>query len=206
MVGVNGSGKSTLFRIAAGFVTPTSGSVAICSDAGASQEITGLPPVARVRRGLAYIAQDRRLLSRLSTLDNLKISATTVRRSVDDICEDLAQLKLTFILGKRPTEMKPGEIVLLLLACAYVRRPRFLIADEPFAGLDGKRAIHCGSILLRMKTEGVGIILSDHDPAAVLALADTVAIMRDGAILYHDAAAAVRNAPEAARLYFRRNA
>ena len=102
--------------------------------------------------------------------------------------------------------MEMGDAMKLLLAGAFISRPRFLIVDEPFAGLDVHERRHCMAILRKIRERGAGILVTDHDPAALLELADVVHIIRDGAIVYSDSAEAARTSTEARRLYFRKRA
>ena len=207
LVGVNGSGKSTLFRIASGFVRATSGSVAI-ETPGKCFSLLDRPASDRVGLGLCSIAQERLRMHALSTLDCLRIarSAGTGSAHDADIFEALASLGLSHLLEKRPSAMTQPDAVRLLLAQAYVVDPRFLIIDEPFAGLDGREVAECTAIVRALRVRGTGILITDHHPAAILAAADRVHIIQDGAILYSDTVEAARTSVDAALLYFRKRA
>ena len=209
LAGVNGSGKSTLFRIAAGFVEPTSGRVSIAGDDWAGPPLRERPACERVRMGLAYIPQTRGLLRRFSTMDNLRVAmrgANAVPRDTRTIFEGLAALRLGHLVQTPPSEMTSSEAMFLLLAKAYLTEPRFLIADEPFTGLNAPDVQLCFAILRKMQGRGTGILLTDHHAGAMLEVADAVHIVESGKIVFSESAAATRSSAEAERRYFRRRA
>jgi lipopolysaccharide export system ATP-binding protein len=191
LVGVNGSGKSTLFRIAAGFVRPTGGRVDV--------------PHGNGRVALRYLSQERRILHGLSTLDNLK-TALYPYLSTQAICDRLAALRLSYLLGEKPAAMPKASVTLMLLALAYMADPAFFLADEPFAGLDGAAAGHAAAILRAMRERGIGVLVSDHNAPLVLGIADDIHIINSGRIVYSGTAAQTRASADAARLYFRTRA
>ncbi|MDQ2992561.1 MAG: ATP-binding cassette domain-containing protein [Candidatus Eremiobacteraeota bacterium] len=201
--GVNGSGKSTLFRIAAGFVRPFEGTISLIAPGAEPTLLLDLSPSQRALSGLSYISQDRLILSRLSTLENLRIATAPQRLTSTAIAESLRTLRLTRLIEQRPSTMSPTDVMLLLLARAYLMNPRFLLADEPFARLDRRGVIHGMAILRKLRERGTGILLTDHSPKPLLAIADTVHIMQGGRLVYSDSAATTRTSAEARRLYFR---
>jgi ABC-type lipopolysaccharide export system ATPase subunit len=208
LAGVNGSGKTTLLRIAAGFVEQAAGSVAIAAADGSCTPLAR-PPWRRAVDGLSYLSQDRRVLHGLSTLETLRLAKVAVagRRRVPsgEIFDCLAQLRLTTLLDRAPRDMPPGEVVRLHLARAYLVNARFLLADEPFAGLDSSEVAHCVAILNALRDQGCGIVLTDHNWKPLLACANTAHIMQNGAIVYSGTAGEARSSAEARRLYFRSN-
>ena len=202
--GVNGSGKSTLFRIAAGFVRATSGTVTIDGFESGRLSITEFAPSQRVRMGLAYISQERRLLRGLSTLGNFQAASSA--HSTGEILDALGELRLLALLDKNPRQMEAADVVRLLLAKAYLARPRFLIVDEPFAGLSSAEVDQCVAIMQRMRERGTGVVVTDHHWSPILEMADTAHIIQNGAIVFSASADAARTSAEARRLYFRRRA
>ena len=198
LAGVNGSGKSTLYRIAAGFVRHEAGRVFI-ERASGTLDLSALAPTERVRRGLRYVPQDRRVLGDLSTVENLRLAAN----DCDDVFEVVAELRLGGLLQKRPNQMTAAERGLLLLTIVCAARPAFVIVDEPFAGLDRLQRWHCIAILRHLSESGMGVLLTDHDGRALLDVATTVHIIEQGRIVYSDDARATALSPVAKRLYFR---
>jgi lipopolysaccharide export system ATP-binding protein len=210
LAGVNGSGKSTLFRIAAGFVEPTGGAVEISGGDALVVPLGGLHAESRVGQGLHYISQERRLIHGLSTLDNLRVAKTSTggmsRVPSSDVIECLRELRLMHLLGIRPRDMGAPDVVRLLLAKAYLTNARFLLADEPFAGLGRADIDHSIAIMRRMCERGTGILITDHNPAPLLEMSDAVHIMQSGSIVFSGSAREARASAEAAALYFRRRA
>jgi lipopolysaccharide export system ATP-binding protein len=201
LAGVNGSGKSTLYRIAAGFVRQEAGRVLI-ERASGTLDLSALAPAERVRSGLRYVPQDRRILAGLSTVENLRLAAN----DCDDVFEVVAELRLGALFQKRPNQMTAAERGLLLLTIVRAARPAFVMVDEPFAGLDRLQRAHCKAILRYLSECGVGVLLTDHDGWALLDVATTVHIIERGRIVYSDDARAAALSPVAKRLYFRAHA
>jgi ABC-type lipopolysaccharide export system ATPase subunit len=201
--GPNGSGKSTLFEIAAGFLKADKGIVVLERDDGRSLILDVRPPSGRAADGLAYVPQTPHFLAGLSTLDNLKLAAP---KSVPAIFAGLESLRLTRLLDQRPCDMAGSDRVFLALALAYVQEPQFLIVDEPFPGLSAFDLVHCVAILRRFRERGTGILLTDHNAHAILEIADTISIIRDGSIVFSSSAQEARASAEATKLYFRVNA
>ncbi|MFY9719603.1 MAG: ATP-binding cassette domain-containing protein [Candidatus Cybelea sp.] len=201
LAGVNGSGKTTLYRIAAGFVRQDAGDV-LMERASGTLDLSALAPTERVRSGLRYVPQDRRVLRDLSTVENLRLAA----KDCDDVFEVIAELRLGVLLQKRPNRMTAAERGFLLLTIARAARPAFVIVDEPFAGLDRSQRAHCIAILRYLSESGMGVLLTDHDGRALLDVATTVHIIQRGRIVYSDDARSAALSAVARRLYFRANA
>jgi lipopolysaccharide export system ATP-binding protein len=207
IAGVNGSGKSTLFRIVAGLVRADAGSVEISEEGETATRLSDLPASKRVQCGLNYIPQEHRVLVGATTLDNLLIALSTVdpkARNARSFCAGLLEeLELGYLLSERPRDMSAQDRAFLLLAKAFIQRSRYLIVDEPFAGMDGKQTARCIEILRKMQKMGMAIVLTDHNPLALLELAQTVYIMECGQIVYTGSAQDIRASAEAKRRYFR---
>ncbi|HEY1867814.1 MAG TPA: ATP-binding cassette domain-containing protein [Candidatus Cybelea sp.] len=208
LVGVNGSGKTTLFKVIAGLLKPASGTIDLVYDSRNRVSLLPLSADRRVRLGLHYQGQERRLLSRLSSLNNLKIAKRSTGEQPDAaaIIGRLEELRLTNLLARWSGELKRPEIVLLLLAKAYVLESRFLFIDEPFANMDRRGVFHCIAIMIKLREQGACITVSDHHANTILEFVDDICIMRHGSIAFLDTTAAARSSLEAKRLYFGPNA
>lgn len=198
LAGVNGSGKSTLYRIAAGFVRQEAGRVLMERSSG-TLDLSALAPMERVRSGLRYVPQNRRVLCNLSTVQNLRLAAN----DCDDVFEVIAKLRLGALLQKHPNRMTAAERGFLLLAIVCAARPAFVMIDEPFAGLDRSQRWHCIAVLRHLSESGMGVLLTDHDGRALLDVATTVHIIERGRIVYSDDARSASLSSVAKRLYFR---
>lgn len=208
LVGVNGSGKSTLFKVVAGLLPPARGTIELVYDSGNRLSLLPLSPNRRVLTGLHYQGQERRFLSRLSLLDNLKIAklSTGEQTSTAAIIGSLDELRLTGLLARRSGPLPRPDIVRLLLAKAYILKSRFLFIDEPFDSMQRKDVFHCIAIMIKLRDRGSSVTVSDHNAKAILEFVDDVCIMRHGSIAFLDSAAAARASPNAKRLYFGPNA
>lgn len=189
--GTNGSGKTTLLEIAAGFLHADGGLVVLEDDRTCTITLNYRAPDTRIADGVAYIPQTCRALAGLSTLDNLKVayglSRGTEPGTADAITNGLEELRLTRLLDRRPVDMDRSDRLFLALAQAYLRKPRFLTIDEPFAGLSVIDLQHCMAILRRLRNVGTGILVTDPNPRAILDIADTVSVLENGIIAYSGA-------------------
>jgi ABC-type lipopolysaccharide export system ATPase subunit len=158
--------------------------------------------------GLHYQGQERRFLSRLSFLDNLKIAkrSTGERSDTNAIIGGLEELRLTGLLARRSGVLPRPDIVRLLLAKAYILKSRFLFVDEPFDSMQRRDVFHCIAIMLKLRDQGSCVMVSDHNAKAILEFVDDVCIMRHGSIAFLDSAAAARSSDDARKLYFGPNA
>lgn len=207
LVGVNGSGKTTLFKLIAGLLAPARGTIDLAYDRDTCVSLLPLSPDRRVLLGLHYQGQERRYLSRLSFLDNLKIATRSMGEAVSTpaIIGSLEELRLASLLGRRSGEVPRRDIVRLLLAKAYILKSRFLLIDEPFAGMDRNEVFHYIAIMIKLRDQGCCVTVSDHKAKTILEFADDVCIMRDGSIVFLDSAAAARSSDLAKKVYFGAN-
>jgi lipopolysaccharide export system ATP-binding protein len=186
--GSNGSGKTTLFEIAAGFLHADGGLIVLESDRTSSITLNYRPPNTRVADGVVYIPQVCRALGGLSTFDNLKIAYGLSRNQGSEaraaIFGCLEELHLTRLLDRRPADMNQSDQLFLALAQAYLRNPLFLMIDEPLPGVSGPDLKHFMAILRRFRDLGTGILVTGHNPRAILEIADTVSVLSNGVIAY----------------------
>lgn len=205
LAGVNGSGKSTLFQIGAGFEKQMTGNVTI----GVGDDavvISSMPPYQRVQIGVRYIPQTRPLLKGLTPFEHLQLavsgSANPKLRS-REIYEFLGEHNLMHVLNNSHNEQTRAHALFLLLASALLAKPRYLLLDEPFAGLCSHERADCGALILEARRAGTGILLTDHNERALLSFADYVTILEDGKVVYRDTVHVARTSKQARALYFR---
>ncbi|HUF84803.1 MAG TPA: ATP-binding cassette domain-containing protein [Acidimicrobiia bacterium] len=176
LLGANGAGKSTLCAVAAGLLAPTRGRVVLAGD-----DVTSEPPFRRARRGLLLVPEARGLFPGLSVEENLAI---LLRGG-----EERRQAYERFpILGQRRKQvaglLSGGEQQMLGLAPALARPPQVLIADEPTLGLAPLAAEQVAAALAELRDRGVALLLVEEKAREALALADTVAVMELGRIVW----------------------
>jgi len=200
LLGPNGAGKTTSFYCIAGFVRPDSGRVLL--DGG---EITALPIYARARRGISYLPQEASVFRRLSVSDNVRIileQRKVPRREIPARIEELlAEMKLSHIAANPGYGLSGGERRRVEIMRALATEPRFILLDEPFAGIDPLAVADLQEIIRDLKEKGLGILISDHNVRETLAVCDRAYIVNQGGILVSGEADEIVNSPEARRFY-----
>ena len=204
LVGSNGAGKTTLFRCLAGTLRPDSGHVLL-----AGRDVTRLPADARSRRGLVPTYQVGSVFQTLTVRENLLVAAENrhrfailqafnsrqtraAERRVDRVCDELGLAGVAEIAaGELPT----GTLRLVELARALVADPLVLLLDEPVSGLDRRQAAAVAALLRGLAGAGKAVLLIEHDPAFVSAVADDVHELADGILHHADAPAEDGAAP-----------
>ena len=182
LLGPNGAGKTTTFNMVAGGVKPSSGEVFL-----GDTEITGLPMYRRARLGITYLPQEPSIFRKLSVADNVNAILETVEpnRTVrrERLRELLAELSLTEKADLRGDTLSGGERRRGEITRALVRDPKFMLLDEPFAGIDPIAVIDIQKIIEQLKRKGIGVIITDHNVRETLAICDHAYIIKDGEII-----------------------
>lgn len=185
LLGPNGAGKTTTFYIATGLVQPNRGHVWLDSD-----DITHLPMHRRAQLGIGYLAQEPSIFRRLSIQDNLLLimEQTGVprrlwRQRMEQLLEEFRITHVARSLGLQVSggERRRAEIARAL--AAGVNGPRFLLLDEPFAGVDPIAVADIQEVVAKLKHRGLGVLITDHNVRETLEITDRAYILNDGAIL-----------------------
>jgi len=182
LLGPNGAGKTTTFNMVAGGVKPSSGEVFL-----GDTEITGLPMYRRARLGITYLPQEPSIFRKLSVADNINAILETVEpdRTVrrERLRELLAELGLTEKADLRGDSLSGGERRRVEITRALVLDPKFMLLDEPFAGIDPIAVIDIQKIIEQLKAKGIGVIITDHNVRETLSICDHAYIIKDGEII-----------------------
>jgi len=182
LLGPNGAGKTTTFNMVAGGVKPSSGEVFL-----GDTEITGLPMYRRARLGITYLPQEPSIFRKLSVADNINAILETVEpdRTVrrERLRELLAELGLTEKADLRGDSLSGGERRRVEITRALVLDPKFMLLDEPFAGIDPIAVIDIQKIIEQLKGKGIGVIITDHNVRETLSICDHAYIIKDGEII-----------------------
>jgi len=182
LLGPNGAGKTTTFNMVAGGVKPSSGEVLL-----GDTEITSLPMYRRARLGITYLPQEPSIFRKLSVADNVNAILETVEpdRTVrrERLRELLAELSLTEKADLRGDTLSGGERRRVEITRALVLDPKFMLLDEPFAGIDPIAVIDIQKIIEQLKGKGIGIIITDHNVRETLSICDHAYIIKDGEII-----------------------
>ncbi|MEO0022426.1 MAG: LPS export ABC transporter ATP-binding protein [candidate division WOR-3 bacterium] len=182
LLGPNGAGKTTTFHMITGFIRPDSGRIFLDG-----VDITHLPVYKRARLGLGYLSQEPSVFRKLSVEDNIRailellnISRAEQEQIIDGL---LTKLNITSIRRQRASSLSGGERRRVELARALASRPLFLLLDEPFTGVDPIVRAEIQDIIRRLKAEGLGILITDHNVRETLEITDRAYVMYDARVL-----------------------
>jgi lipopolysaccharide export system ATP-binding protein len=177
LLGPSGAGKTTLFRVLVGELRPASGTVSL-----AGADVTLLPLWQRARRGVGYVPQGPSVLGDLSVRENVRTFEAAVGATRIDPAERAREVGLEHRLQVRARELSGGEQRRLSVLRALIAEPRWLVVDEPFAGVDPLGAEMLVHVLQGRARAGCGILLADHRAKETLAVSDAVALLADGRV------------------------
>ena len=182
ILGPNGAGKTTTFYMIVGLVKPEAGTVRF-----RGEDITRLPVYVRARKGLGYLAQEASVFRKLSVWDNVMAILETLPLSRKERAQRAEELLSTFDLmkvAKQPAyTLSGGERRKLEIARALVRNPAILMLDEPFAGVDPLSVNEIQDIIRRLASEGLGIVITDHNVRETLSVVNRAYLVYDGRLL-----------------------
>lgn len=182
LLGPNGAGKTTTFYMMVGFVKPDDGVVKLDDF-----EITNLPMYKRARKGIGYLPQEASVFRKLSVEDNLKAILEMTKLSKSEQAEKLESLIDEFGLAKVRKNigdsLSGGERRRTEIARALASSPRFILLDEPFAGIDPIAVEDIQLIVSKLKKKNIGILITDHNVQETLSITDRAYLMFEGQIL-----------------------
>jgi lipopolysaccharide export system ATP-binding protein len=203
LLGPNGAGKSTTFRMACGLITPTEGHVFLDG-----QEITAWPMYQRARNGLGYLPQDESIFRKLTVEQNLQAILEFLPfsyREQRQIAEDLLQrFGLADKRGQIASTLSGGERRRLEISRCLASKPRIILLDEPFTGIDPVTINDIQDIITDLRNQGIAILLTDHRERETLTICDRSNVICAGRVLVSGDAQRVLNDPIAQEMYFGR--
>lgn len=182
LLGPNGAGKTTTFYMVVGLCRPDSGEVLL-----GDEPITGYPMFMRARSGISYLPQEPSVFRKLTVEENLTAILETVEPSrqarKERVDELLNEFRITHIARSYGYALSGGERRRVEIARALVTNPRFILLDEPFAGIDPIAVIDIQSIIAELKGKSIGILISDHNVRETLGVCDKAYIVNQGEVL-----------------------
>ncbi len=182
LLGPNGAGKTTTFYMVVGFIKPNSGSVYLDQE-----EITSLPMYKRAQRGIGYLPQEPSVFRKLSVEDNLRAVLEMTDLNKQEQAEKLESLISEFNLEKvrksNGDTLSGGERRRTEIARALATDPKFILLDEPFAGIDPIAVEDIQGIVNKLRTKNIGILITDHNVQETLSITDRAYLMFEGNIL-----------------------
>jgi len=182
LLGPNGAGKTTSFYMVVGFIKPTEGKVFL-----ENTEITDLPMYRRAQEGIGYLPQEPSVFRKLTVEDNIRAVLEMGRLKPDEQHDKLEELIAEFNLQKvrksNGDTLSGGERRRTEIARALASDPKFILLDEPFAGIDPIAVEDIQYIVAKLKTKNIGILITDHNVQETLSITDRAYLMFEGAIL-----------------------
>ena len=200
LLGPNGAGKTTTFNMLAGGVRPSEGQVFL-----GDTEITDLPMYRRARLGITYLPQEASIFRRLSVADNVNAILETVEpdRSLrrERLRELLTELGLAEKANRRGDSLSGGERRRVEITRALVLDPKFMLLDEPFAGIDPIAVSDIQKIIDQLRARGIGVIITDHNVRETLRICDRAYIIKDGLIVKQGPPESIALDPQVRQIY-----
>jgi lipopolysaccharide export system ATP-binding protein len=200
LLGPNGAGKTTTFGMVVGLTGPDSGRVLLDD-----QDVTHDPMYVRARKGIGYLPQEPSIFRGLTVeqnvlaiLETLPIDAATRRARLAEL---LAELGLTPLARARAYTLSGGERRRVEITRALVNRPKFILLDEPFAGIDPIAVADIQKIVVHLKDRGIGVLVTDHNVRETLKMTDRAYIVHDGVIFKSGTPSSLAADEEVKRIY-----
>ncbi|AOW19525.1 LPS export ABC transporter ATP-binding protein [Urechidicola croceus] len=182
LLGPNGAGKTTSFYMIVGMIQPNDGHIFLNDE-----EITDAPMYKRAQKGIGYLAQEASVFRKLSVEDNIlsvlqftDLSKSEQRKKMESLIEEFS---LGHVRKNRGDLLSGGERRRTEIARCLASDPKFILLDEPFAGVDPIAVEDIQSIVAQLKNRNIGILITDHDVQATLAITDKTYLMFEGGIL-----------------------
>jgi lipopolysaccharide export system ATP-binding protein len=204
LLGPNGAGKTTSFYTVVGLIRPYSGEVLLDG-----QSIQKMPMFKRAQLGIGYLAQEASVFRKLSVEDNIKgvlemtkLSKTEQAARLEELLEEFG---LTRIRSTRGDLLSGGERRRTEIARALATKPKFILLDEPFAGVDPIAVEDIQSIVAGLKKKNIGILITDHNVQETLAITDRTYLMFEGKILKSGTAEELAADEQVRRVYLGQN-
>lgn len=182
LLGPNGSGKTTCFYAIAGLVTPEGGEVLIDG-----RDVTALPMYRRARLGIGYLPQEVSIFRGLSVEDNilavLEIAVPDRHKRRERLEELLSEFSITHLRRAPALALSGGERRRVEIARCLAADPKYLLLDEPFAGVDPIAVAEIRHLVADLKGRGIGVLITDHNVRETLEIVDRAYILHDGKVL-----------------------
>jgi lipopolysaccharide export system ATP-binding protein len=201
LLGPNGAGKTTTFYMIVGLVKPDEGKIFLDGE-----DIGRYPMYKRARRGLNYLPQEPSIFRKLTVEENILAILETLNLQEDErrerLKELLGELDLAGLAKNHAYSLSGGERRRVEITRALVTSPKYILLDEPFAGIDPLAVADIQKIIAKLKAKGIGIIISDHNVRETLSCCDRAYIVNEGEILVEGEPEAIASSELARKFYF----
>ena len=201
LLGPNGAGKTTCFYMIVGLVAADAGTIELDG-----QDITAQPMYQRAKLGVGYLPQEPSVFRKLSVADNIRL-VLELREDLDaagidrELASLLDELQVTHVADQLGASLSGGERRRVEIARALAARPRLMLLDEPFAGVDPISVGEIQRIVKHLKDRGIGVLITDHNVRETLGICDRAYILNEGSVLAQGAPDALLADPDVRRVY-----
>jgi len=200
LLGPNGAGKTTSFYMITGLIRPNSGKIFLNDE-----DITNLAMYKRARRGISYLPQEASIFRKLTVEENLiaimevlGYSREERKRRAEELLEELG---IAHLAKNKGYNLSGGERRRTEIARTLVTNPKFILLDEPFAGVDPIAVQDIQNIVKKLKEKNIGVLITDHNVHETLSITDHAYLLFEGKILKQGDSETLANDPEARKLY-----
>jgi lipopolysaccharide export system ATP-binding protein len=188
LLGPNGAGKTTCFYMIVGLIASDAGEISITADVhGQEQRMTHLPIHKRARLGLSYLPQENSVFRKLTVAENVRAvlelqdyDEPTIATRLDELLEEL---HISHLREQKAVALSGGERRRVEIARALATRPKFILLDEPFAGVDPIAVLDIQKIIKFLKEREIGVLITDHNVRETLGICDRATIINEGEVL-----------------------
>lgn len=204
LLGPNGAGKTTTFYMTVGLITPNEGRIFLND-----LDITKYPVYKRAQNGIGYLAQDASVFRKLSVEDNIKavlqLTKTSKEYQRDKLESLISEFRLEKVRKNLGDQLSGGERRRTEIARCLAIDPKFIMLDEPFAGVDPIAVEDIQSIVYRLKEKNIGILITDHNAPEILSITDRAYLLFEGRILFQGTSEELAENPTVREKYLGRN-
>lgn len=200
LLGPNGAGKTTTFYMVVGLIAVTSGKVLFDGE-----DITSVPMYRRARLGIGYLPQEPSVFRKMTVEQNIRAIAETLplnKTERKEVVETyLSELGIAHLAGQKAYTLSGGERRRLEISRALVTRPKFLLMDEPFSGVDPISVSEVQKIIVQLKERGIGVLITDHNVRETLRIVDRAYLLHEGSVLSEGDSDFLINDPKSKEFY-----
>ncbi|MEM9227187.1 MAG: LPS export ABC transporter ATP-binding protein [Verrucomicrobiota bacterium] len=200
LLGPNGAGKTTTFYMVVGLVEASAGQVFLDG-----QDVTALPMYRRARMGIGYLPQEPSVFRKLSVYQNILAVVETLpvprKERHDFVMAHLEELGLEGLVDQKAYTLSGGERRRLEITRALVARPRFMLLDEPFSGVDPISVAEVQDIIRGLKSKNIGVLITDHNVRETLSIVDRAYLIHQGKVLCEGTSDFLVNDPKSREFY-----
>ena len=201
LLGPNGAGKTTTFYMITGLIKPDGGHIFLDEE-----DISRCPMYVRARKGISYLPQEPSIFRKLTVEENIMAILETVeiepRQRQTRLIELLNELDLTGLAKNYAYSLSGGERRRVEITRALVTSPKYILLDEPFAGIDPLAVADIQNIIFKLRAKGIGVIISDHNVRETLSVCNRAYIINEGKVLVEGDPETIAHCEAARKIYF----